>query len=113
MAQSADVNAVVDGFCRALAMRGIRSGRVFLFGSWSRGEQREDSDIDVAIVSADFASMDFWTRTETLAGAVAAVRAPIEAVAFTPDEFQDTDRPIAAFARKGIEMDSSAAFAAV
>ncbi len=113
MAQIADVKAVVDGFCRALALRGIRSGRVFLFGSWSRGEQREDSDIDLAIVSPDFAPMDYWARIETLAGAVATVRAPIEAVAFTPDEFQDTDRPIAAFARTGIEIDSSTIFTAV
>jgi predicted nucleotidyltransferase len=113
MAQIADVNTIVDGFCRALGRRGIRNGRVFLFGSWSRGEQRDDSDIDVAIVSPDFASMNYWARIEAIAIAVAAVRAPIEAVAFTPEEFQDSDRPIAAFAKAGIEINLSSIFAAV
>jgi predicted nucleotidyltransferase len=113
MAEIAEVKSVIDAFCRALSRRGIRSGRVFLFGSWSRGESRGDSDIDLAIVSPDFAPMDYWTRIEALAGAVADVRAPIEAVAFTPEEFQDSGRPVAAFARTGIEVDCDLVFTQV
>lgn len=71
---------------------GRSSGSVFLFGSWSKSQRREDSGIDLAIVSADFASMGYLERMEALANAVATVRAPIEAVAVTPDEFKNTDR---------------------
>ncbi len=36
--------------------------------------------------------MGYLERMEALANAVATVRAPIEAVAVTPDEFKNTDR---------------------
>lgn len=66
MAPSTDVRLVVVSFCRALAGQGVRSGSVFLFGSWARGQQREDSDIDLAVVSPDFIPMGYWERIEVL-----------------------------------------------
>ncbi len=32
-------------------------GRVYLFGSWARGEQRRSSDVDIAIDGADAGSV--------------------------------------------------------
>jgi predicted nucleotidyltransferase len=100
-----DINPIIAGFSRALSGLGVRGGKIYLFGSWSRGEQTAESDIDIAVVSSDFAPMNYWTRIEALAGAVAAIRAPIEAVAFTPDEFREGRSPIISYAKNGIEMD--------
>jgi len=33
---------------------GIRIGKAYLYGSYSRGENRKESDIDIAIISSDF-----------------------------------------------------------
>jgi hypothetical protein len=65
---------------------GIRVERAILFGSHVRGEARDDSDIDVLIVSSDFATLNTRERVERLGIAAARLWQPIEAVACTPDE---------------------------
>mgnify|MGYP001607528610 CR=1 FL=1 len=59
------------------------------------------SDIDVVIISDDFAGKGYWERIDILADAIYEIFAPIEAVAMTPEEWERGDSLIAAFARKG------------
>jgi predicted nucleotidyltransferase len=69
-----------------LAKDGIRCEQFLLFGSQARGTAHEWSDIDLIVVSPDWAGLDDRERLE-LAG-VAAIRLlePIHAQGFTPDE---------------------------
>ena len=60
--------------------------QAILFGSHARGEAKDGSDIDVLIVSSDFASLNTRERMEQLGTAAARLWQPIEAIAFTPDE---------------------------
>jgi predicted nucleotidyltransferase len=48
------VRRVIQRFVEAVRREGIRVDKVILYGSYSRGTQREYSDIDVAIVSRDW-----------------------------------------------------------
>ena len=41
-------------FMKALGKENIRADKVILYGSYAAGRQREDSDIDVAVISKDF-----------------------------------------------------------
>jgi predicted nucleotidyltransferase len=99
-----DKSAVVDiigRFRQGMEARGIRPQRVILYGSFADGTHREGSDIDLVIVSDDFAGKNYWERIDILTDAIYEIFAPIEAVAMTTEEWERGDSLIAAFARKG------------
>ena len=48
------IRSVIQRFVEAVRREGIRVDKVILYGSYSRGAEREHSDIDVAIVSRDW-----------------------------------------------------------
>ncbi|MBI4330127.1 MAG: nucleotidyltransferase domain-containing protein [Chloroflexi bacterium] len=51
-----------------LGARGIRADRIVVFGSFARGRQRRDSDIDVLVVSRDFRNKSIFDRAELTTG---------------------------------------------
>lgn len=52
----------VNSFTRELILSGIPIERVILFGSYAKNQQREDSDIDVALFSSVFSGFGFEDR---------------------------------------------------
>lgn len=99
-----DKDAALDAvrrFRQALERQGIRAPRMILFGSFATGNAHEGSDIDLAIISDDFSGKGYWERIDILARAICEVFEPIEAVAFTPEEWQRGDSPIVQFAKSG------------
>jgi len=92
---------VIERFRKALAGLGVQASMVVLYGSYARGNWREDSDIDLVVVSPDFEGRRYWQRIELLAKAVYEVWEPIEAVAMTPQEWEKGESMIAQFAREG------------
>jgi predicted nucleotidyltransferase len=92
---------IVSDFAKVLESKGIKPQKIILFGSHSTGTQREDSDIDLVVISDDFAGKGYWERIEVLSAAIATVFQPIEAVAMTPEEWQCGDSLIADYARNG------------
>ena len=80
----------VDGAIRALISRlkrAYRIDRILLFGSRARGDSLKSSDVDLVIVSPDFARMGWVERVTAVAklwrGPVA-----LEALCYTPEEFE-------------------------
>jgi predicted nucleotidyltransferase len=95
------VLAVVDRLRQKVEARGVRPQKVILYGSYADGTQREGSDIDLVVISDDFAGKGYWERIDILADAIYEVFAPIEAVAMTSEEWDRGDSILATFARKG------------
>ena len=93
--------AAVRRFRRALQEQGIRAERIVLFGSYADGTWHDGSDIDVVVISPDFAGKDPWQRIRILGDAVYDVFEPIEAVAMTPEEWEAGSSLIATYARGG------------
>jgi predicted nucleotidyltransferase len=91
----------IERFRVALEKLGIRASKVILYGSYATGNWREGSDIDVVVISGDFAGKGYWERIDLLAKAVCEVWKPIEAVAMTPEEWAAGDSMIAELARNG------------
>ena len=81
-----EITDIIARYCAQLSAMGIRVDRTILFGSHARGEAKDGSDIDVLIVSSDFASLNTRERMERLGTAAARLWQPIEAVACTPAE---------------------------
>jgi len=92
---------IIDRLRNEVEERGIKLQSVILYGSEATGFSREDSDIDVVIVSDDFANKSYWERIDILTEAIFSVSAPIEAVAMTTDEWEHSGSLIAEFARNG------------
>jgi len=67
----------------------------------ARGTSAAVSDIDVVIISDDFAGKGYWERIDILTGVIYEMSAPLEAVAMTPDEWERGYSFIADFARHG------------
>ena len=92
---------IVSDLAKALEAESIKPQKIILFGSHSTGTQREDSDIDLVVISTDFEGRGYWERINVLSAAIATVFEPIEAVAMTPGEWERGDSLIADYARNG------------
>jgi predicted nucleotidyltransferase len=96
-------------FSEALAGYGVHACRIILFGSYAKGLQHDGSDIDIAVISDDFKGMDYWKRIDVLSKAIYEVFEPIEAVAFTSEDWENSDSGIGAYAKDGIVVPLQAA----
>lgn len=92
---------IISTFRNAIESRGIRAEKIILFGSYVTGQYREDSDIDVVVISRDFENKSFWERIDILSAAIYDIFEPIEATAFTPQEWKSRDSIIVDFAKNG------------
>lgn len=77
---------------------------MILFGSYADGTAREDSDIDVVVISSDFADKSYWDRIDLLSDAIYQVFAPIEASAFTPEEWSTSPSLLVDYAKNGVRV---------
>ena len=92
---------IIREFGKALEAEQIKPQKIILFGSCNTQTQRPDSDIDLVVISEDFAGKGYWERIDILAAAICRVFEPIEAVAMTPEEWKRGDSLIADYARNG------------
>lgn len=101
MDQDAAVRTVKK-FKEALELLNIQVEKLILFGSHAAGTAREDSDIDLVVISPNFSGKSYWERIDILADAIYETLAPIEATAFTPEEWKSNKSLIVDYARNGI-----------
>jgi predicted nucleotidyltransferase len=88
---------IIISFLNVLLSKGITLDKVYLYGSQARGMSRQDSDIDLIIVSSTFSGMPFWKRWEIIGDALAEIMEPIEALVFSPEEFEARKEKSASF----------------
>ncbi len=83
-----EIKEIIGKFQAEIEKLGIKPGRMHLFGSYAGGTPREDSDIDVIVVSDDFKDMNLRERLELLGIAAGRVFEPIEALGYTQEELE-------------------------
>ncbi len=89
MAKTArEIKAIIERYAAEIVKLGVTPESILLYGSYARGNAREDSDIDVIIVSEDFKNMNLRERLELLGLAAGRVFEPIEALGYTPNELE-------------------------
>ena len=89
MAESTpQLKKIVIRYRTELSCLGIQVTEVFVYGSHASCTQREGSDIDLIVVSPDFARLNTRERLELLGIAAARVLEPIQAYGLTPKEIE-------------------------
>ena len=96
------VLTTIKKFKNALESINIQVDQLILFGSQAEGTAREDSDIDLVVISSSFTNKSYWERINILSDAIYQVFAPIEASAFTPDEWKSKKSLISDYAKNGV-----------
>ncbi len=92
---------ILSRFREAIESQQVKVNKLILFGSYATGVNREGSDIDVVVISRDFAGKDYWERTDILSQAIYDLFEPIEAVALTPEEWDKEESAIVEYAKSG------------
>lgn len=77
----------VSQYREELRRLGIKPHKLILYGSRAKGIIDEESDIDLVVISEDFAGMDLRQRLELLGMAAARIMQPIQALGCTPEEY--------------------------
>jgi hypothetical protein len=83
-----EVKEIIDRFHKEIERMGVKPRNILLYGSYAGGTPREDSDIDVIVISEDFKNMNLRERLELLGIAAGKVFEPIEALGYTPEEIE-------------------------
>ena len=96
-----EVLTIIRRFHSALSARGIKASKLILYGSYARGDYHEGSDIDLVVISEDFQGRGYWERIDILAECICELFEPIEAVAMTPEEWEEGRSLIVQFASQG------------
>lgn len=78
------------------ALRAYQPERVYLFGSWARGEEDDLSDLDVVVIKRT--TVPFFERLREVAKALPLAEGAVDVLVYTPDEFEAMQREGNAFA---------------
>jgi len=92
---------VIEQFAAVLEDQGTHIAKIVLFGSYATGHCRDGSDIDLVVLSEDFAGKDYWERLDIIVNAVYEVWKPIEARALTPLEWERGESMVVELAKDG------------
>lgn len=91
-----------------LQKKGISIQKIIIFGSYIRGTQREDSDIDIIIVSRDFRDKSIFERVELTAGIgrelVRKVKKPFDLLFYSDDEWDENRSLVISMAKEEGEV---------
>jgi len=68
------------------ALRSYEPSRIYLFGSWARGEQDELSDIDLVVIKRT--PEPFFERLRQVAHLLPEHVGRVDVLVYTPEEFQ-------------------------
>jgi predicted nucleotidyltransferase len=84
------IRPTIERYVAALRKNGIEPQKVYLYGSYARGTPREESDIDLAIVSDDLTG-DRMDDEFALMRLTWDIDTRIEPHSFRPEEFTPDD----------------------
>ncbi|MBF0595391.1 MAG: nucleotidyltransferase domain-containing protein [Candidatus Omnitrophica bacterium] len=84
----AEIRSILRAYRAELKKSGIRVVKMFLYGSYARGDAKPYSDIDVVVVSPDLIRFSPLKRQEFLAHKTIPIDAPLEVLGYTSAEFR-------------------------
>lgn len=83
------------------SLRSYEPERIYLFGSWARGEQDDLSDLDIVVIKRT--SLPFLERLREVAKYFPPKSGGVDVLVYTPEEFEAMRRDGNAFAEMIVE----------
>jgi len=83
------VNKIINQYRKNLEAMGVKIRKLIIYGSHASGKSKEESDIDLVVVSNDFKDMDLWERLCLLGRARIGIKRPMEILGITEEEFKE------------------------
>ena len=84
-----EIKKIIAKYKEQLEKLGIDVSQIILYGSYAKGKPKEYSDIDIAVISPAFKSLDIFERQEILSKAHHNFGEPIEPIGLTPEQFKE------------------------
>ncbi len=101
------VKAILARFVAAVRAE-VPVDAVYVFGSAARGEEREDSDLDVVVVSPAFRTMRRVDAIALLLSKTRGLGVDLQPVGLAPEDLADLDDVVArAVAAHGVEVEAA------
>ena len=95
----------IEYFKNQLLFEGIRISKIILFGSQATGTANENSDIDIVVVSEDFAGKAVSERVKLLnkadARTIKKFMVPLDVILMSEKDLESETSILASYARKG------------
>lgn len=95
---------VIQEFIKLLKEENIKIEKVILFGSYAKGSQRVDSDIDLAIISPDFKEEDCIKNMTLLLCKANLLKVDIQTIPFSIEEYNEPKGIMEEILNTGIEL---------
>jgi len=104
MVRKQSVINTVTHFAQAVRAEGVNLRAVILFGSYARGEEREWSDIDVALVADEFIGVSFEDIKRFIDVTIQKPYHFIEPHTFNTEDFEKGNAFIEEICRTGVHI---------
>ena len=99
------VEETINYFAEQLINEGIKVSKIILFGSHASGTATEESDIDLVVVSEDFAGKSIFERVKLLnkadAKTIKKFMVPLDVILMSQSDLERETSIIAGYARQG------------
>lgn len=99
-----EIIKLVEDFVKLIKEERITIEKVILFGSYAKGTNRIDSDIDLAIISPDFHQEDCIENMTLLLCKANLLKADIQTIPFSIEEYNNPKGIIEEIIKTGIEL---------
>ena len=99
------IKTIIEYLKNLLEKRGFEIDKIILFGSYVRGNYREDSDVDIVVISKDFSGKDIFERAKMLGDIewllMEKFLIPLDIITMSPEDFKKGISPISQYAKEG------------
>ncbi len=103
MAISPNIKKKIDEFIKEVQTHQINIINAYLYGSYAKGKPREDSDIDIALISPDFSGNRYFDTLKIIPYR-RKIDSRIEPVTFKPADFDEADPLVFEIKKTGIKV---------
>jgi predicted nucleotidyltransferase len=84
-----EIENIIKRYVNELGRLGVEVSQVILYGSYGKGNPKDYSDIDLAVVSPTFQKLDVFERQLLLSRAHHNFDEPIEPIGLTPKQARE------------------------
>ena len=99
-----EIIKLIEEFIKLVKEDNIQIEKVILFGSYAKGNYSNGSDIDLAIISADFREKDCIDNMSNLLLKANKLKADIQTIPFSIEEYNDPKGIMEEILNTGIEL---------